>query len=148
MTIRPIEDRDLPQVLDMVNALTAHHDEVGQITTETLARDTSGPVPWVHVLVAEGDARLDGYIALIPLARFHDGVRTMDLHNLYVRDGMRGTGMGRALIDAAIAYAKERGCQVLWVGTSTDNTDAQNLYLHCGFERFDATNPRFGLKLS
>lgn len=148
MTIRRVQAHDLPALYDMVQALTAHHNDTGQITQETLARDVLGDHPWVHILVAEFDGALVGYVAMIPLARFHDGLRSMDIHNLYLVPDQRGKGFGRALIDASVAYARARQCQIVWVGTAPDNTDAQDMYLHYGFQRFDATNPRFRLDLT
>ena len=147
MQIRPMEVRDHNDVLALVNELTAFHGDVGAITYDTLVRDAAGPAPWVHVLVAEDDTGLIGYAALVPKLRFHDGERSMDLHNLHVIATMRGKGVGRALIDASAAHARKLGCAVMWIGTDPQNFNAQNMYLHFGFERCDAINPRFRLTL-
>ena len=56
------------------------------------------------------------------------------VHDLYVEDSRRGTGAGRALIDAAIEAARRRGATSLSWRTALDNRRAQRLY-----ERYPAT---------
>jgi GNAT superfamily N-acetyltransferase len=57
------------------------------------------------------------------------------LNDLYVSEGVRGGGVGRALIDAAAAVARERGSRTLSWQTALDNRAAQRLYERTGAER-------------
>lgn len=59
---------------------------------------------------------------------------------MWVRPEARGTGSGRRLIDAAMAWAADRGEAevVLWV--VKDNQPAINLYTSCGFVPSGATD--------
>lgn len=57
------------------------------------------------------------------------------MNDLFVADGHRGLGAGRALIDAAVGAARERGCAHLEWFTATDNETAQLLYDRTGAER-------------
>jgi GNAT superfamily N-acetyltransferase len=52
-----------------------------------------------------------------------------------VEAGSRGKGIGKALLEALIARARERGEGALDLLTGTYNEVAINLYLSCGFER-------------
>ena len=131
--IRRAERRDLPEILQMAKALTRHHDDVPRLTAETLERDLFGAPPWFHVLVAEGAAGLQGYAALLPLARLGYGERGMDLHHLFVAESARGQGIGTALIRAAEEMARDFGCGYLIIGTHPDNLKAQAHYQRLGY---------------
>jgi ribosomal protein S18 acetylase RimI-like enzyme len=50
------------------------------------------------------------------------------MNDLYVDEDARGEGVGRALIEAAAAVARERGSPVLEWSTAPDNATAQRLY--------------------
>jgi len=57
------------------------------------------------------------------------------LNDLYVREGRRGIGAGRRLLEAARRHAAETGAKGLSLSTATDNTAAKKLYESFGFER-------------
>jgi GNAT superfamily N-acetyltransferase len=59
---------------------------------------------------------------------------TVLLNDLYVAEGRRGEGIGRALIEASAGIARKRGAhQLQWV-TSPDNKTARRLYDTTGAE--------------
>ncbi|MGB3243041.1 MAG: GNAT family N-acetyltransferase [Sulfitobacter sp.] len=145
--IRRAAGRDLPQVLEMIHALAAHHGDTGTIDLDTLRRDALGDAPWITLLLAETRGALQGYTALCPLVQVQFGVRGMDMHHIYVTPQMRGRGVGRALIEAAQVEAKAQGCRYLMVGTQTGNTAAQSAYRAVGFEDATPSGPRFRMKV-
>jgi GNAT superfamily N-acetyltransferase len=55
------------------------------------------------------------------------------LEDLYVTDDARGQGLGRALVDGAIARARERGCRRMELDTNETNEAARALYEGAGF---------------
>lgn len=55
------------------------------------------------------------------------------LAELYVVPDRRGQGLGRALMEAVLAAARERGCAWIDLGTSEDDTAARGLYTAMGF---------------
>jgi ribosomal protein S18 acetylase RimI-like enzyme len=55
------------------------------------------------------------------------------LAELYVVPAHRGHGLGRALMEAAIAQARERGADYMLLGTGEDDTAARALYERLGF---------------
>ncbi|MBM1690493.1 GNAT family N-acetyltransferase [Sulfitobacter geojensis] len=144
--IREIRAADLPSVFDMVRGLAAHHGDVAQVALGDLKRDCLGDVPWLRVLVADKAGALLGYAALCPLAQMQFGVRGMDLHHLFVTAQARGSGVGRALIDASSALTKSLGCQYMTVGTHPDNTAAAQVYRAAGFDCLPPPGPRFRVK--
>jgi len=50
------------------------------------------------------------------------------MNDLFVREGVRGGGVGRALIEASLEEARRRGAELLEWYTAPDNTVAQRLY--------------------
>ncbi len=56
------------------------------------------------------------------------------IEELVVDEAARGQGAGRALIQAAIEWAKAQACSEVEVSTGMDNTAAQALYRQLGFD--------------
>jgi GNAT superfamily N-acetyltransferase len=56
-----------------------------------------------------------------------------EIRQMWVEEGARGQGLGRALLEAAVAEALARGCSVVWV--LTYDFQALWLYERCGFTR-------------
>jgi GNAT superfamily N-acetyltransferase len=56
------------------------------------------------------------------------------IEDVFVEESARGSGLGRALVEAAIARAAERGCRRVDLDTGADNAPAQKLYASLGFE--------------
>jgi ribosomal protein S18 acetylase RimI-like enzyme len=57
------------------------------------------------------------------------------MNDLYVDESARGQGVGRALIEAAAAVAREREVPFVEWSTAPDNHTAQRLYDATGAER-------------
>lgn len=55
------------------------------------------------------------------------------LEDLYVRDDARGSGLGAALVEAAVARAQERGCRRIELDVAAGNGPARALYERLGF---------------
>ena len=61
----------------------------------------------------------------------HSSTRAADvilMNDLFVREGIRGGGVGRALIEASLEEARRRGAELLEWYTAPDNAVAQRLY--------------------
>jgi len=73
----------------------------------------------------------------LALLRFRPGIWTEGLEcylaELYVAPDRRGRGLGRALMQAAIALARSRGAEHMDLGTSETDLAARALYESLGF---------------
>jgi ribosomal protein S18 acetylase RimI-like enzyme len=73
----------------------------------------------------------------LAVLRFRPSIWTAGLEcylaELYVVPALRGQGRGRALLEAAIALARETGADSMDLGTSEDDTAARALYERLGF---------------
>lgn len=74
-----------------------------------------------------GDA-LAGYACLYWSFSSVSATERVVLNDLFVAPAARGTGVGRLLIDAAQAVARDRGAAALVWSTALDNRVAQRLY--------------------
>jgi len=55
------------------------------------------------------------------------------LEDLYVDAAARGAGLGRAMVEAVVARAQERGCRRVELETDEDNAAALAVYRAAGF---------------
>ena len=55
------------------------------------------------------------------------------LEDLYVQERARRSGLGRAIVEAAVERARERGCKRIELDVNEDNAPALALYEACGF---------------
>lgn len=60
---------------------------------------------------------------------------TSELSKIYVLPGRHGGGVARALMDASLDAARERGSQGAWLGVNQLNERAQRFYGKSGFTR-------------
>jgi ribosomal protein S18 acetylase RimI-like enzyme len=91
--------------------------------------------PDVDFLLACADA--DSPPAAVCQLRYRLSVWTAALdcwlEDLFVEEAARRSGCGAALVDAAIARARERGCRRIELDTNETNTAALALYHRFGF---------------
>ena len=80
------------------------------------------------LLVARGEGRLAGCVAA---HAWEEGV--CEMKRLFVRDEFRGSGCGRALIDALITWARRAGYGRMLLDTLPVMDRAQALYARLGF---------------
>lgn len=78
--------------------------------------------------VAEDDA-LRGFVS-VELARWH---ARLVLRQITVHPGYRGRGIGRALVELALGWGRERGARTAWLETSSVNVPAVRAYQRMGF---------------
>lgn len=82
-----------------------------------------------HVVVAEVNGEIAGLAAASCTAWNGRAV----LWHLYVHPSCRGRGVGTALIQSALAYARSAGAWCLWLETPNVNGPAVRFYRKCGF---------------
>lgn len=99
------------------------HDEQG------LGRG-SGADGDARTYVALDDGRVCGFVA-VGYAAWN---RRLTIEDIEVSPAHRGRGIGRALMECAAEFARERGAERLWLEVSTVNAPAVHAYRRMGFE--------------
>lgn len=112
---------------DYREALSAHPEAI-ELPAEQIAAG--------QVIVAERDGVTLGFTVVLP--RADDGA---ELDGLFVEPDHWRSGVGRRLVDAAVAAAREGGAATLHV---IANPRALSFYEAVGFERLGETPTRFG----
>jgi ribosomal protein S18 acetylase RimI-like enzyme len=92
--------------------------------------------PGYALWIAERDGHAIGYAQAGPCGLPHEEVRPGDgeLKRLYLRQSEQNGGVGRALMDAAMAWLERDGPRQLWISVWSENTGAQRIYARHGFE--------------
>lgn len=85
--------------------------------------------------LAERDGRAIGYAQAGPCGLPHADVRPEDgeIKRLYLRADAQNGGVGRALMDAAMAWLLAAGPRTLWLSVWSENFGAQRFYARYGF---------------
>ena len=90
------------------------------------------------IYVAENErGEVIGFTQLYPAFCSVLADRTYVLYDLFVTPAARGTGAGRALMEAAEAHGRKTGAARLQLQTAVTNTIGQSLYESCDWVRDD-----------
>jgi len=87
------------------------------------------------VLLAEAGGEAIGFAQLYPSFTSVGMGRIWVLNDLFVAPAHRGTGAGRALLEAAAAFGRETGARRLTLSTQVTNATAQAAYEAGGWVR-------------
>lgn len=130
VTIRPLRAEDEPQwrvlwtgYLDFYEASVSE-----EVYKASFARLLSDDPNEFHGLVAEKDGQLIGLTHYLFHRHGWKIENVVYLQDLYVSPEARGTGAGRALIEAVYAAADEAGCPNVYWLTQDFNVTARQLY--------------------
>jgi ribosomal protein S18 acetylase RimI-like enzyme len=134
-------------------------DDAGEIaqTLRAFNSEFGDPVPaqeWLAERVAELLRGGDTAVVLLSVESTVDGLALMRfraslwepadecyLAELYVRPALRGRGLGRQLLTAAMDHARERGATYMDLATTNQDTAAVALYESLGFDRHERRGP-------
>lgn len=87
------------------------------------------------IFVAMDSETPAGFTQLYPKYSSMRASKNWILNDLYVDAGYRKQGIGAALINAAMDFAREQGSTFVQLETAVDNYTAQSLYESMGFTR-------------
>jgi len=104
---------------------------------------------WVKRAIQWNDAKSIGYLALDDgvAAGIAAGIFTLnepsraDLVSMWVDPTHRRLGIGRVLVDAVVAWAREQNAQGLWLLVTSNNHTAISFYQRLGFSLTGKTEP-------
>jgi GNAT superfamily N-acetyltransferase len=144
--VRRADHRDLERLVALWIDLTEHHtgldpfyalragaeDEVRRLL-EAQLRD-----PETAVFVHEASGRLEGFCS-VRIARappIHQEVARAEIVDLAVRRERRRRGLGRALVEAALAWVRERGVGRVEARVAAGNGEGQRFWRALEFGPF------------
>jgi L-amino acid N-acyltransferase YncA len=139
--IRPLLPSDWPAVA----AIFAEGIATGDATFETTVptwEDWDARHLSDYRFVAEIDREIAGWIAVVPYSS-RAAYRGVGEESVYVADRARGLGVGRALLAALIASARDGGLWTLQAGVFPENEASLALHRAHGFREV-GTRERIG----
>ena len=105
--------------------------EAVSLATRLAWFDHKGAAGW-PVLVLEDAGKIIGWATYGPFREKPGYAGTVE-HSVYVRDGLRGAGLGTLLMTALIADARARGFHVMVGGVDAENAGSLAFHARLGF---------------
>ena len=130
--MRRMSWRDIAEVTDLERMLFP----VDAWTPEQFWGELAQPTR--TYLVVERDDRVAGYGGVMTVGA------TADLQTIAIAPSAQGTGAGRALLEALIDAAVERGCSEMLLEVRSDNETALRLYERRGFASMATRRDYYG----
>lgn len=91
--------------------------------------------PACAVCVGEADGQAMAYAKLLPPdVPIEITAPAIEVKQFYVLNGWHGTGVAQQLMDWAIAEARDRGAEEIYLSVFTENERARRFYTRFGFE--------------
>jgi ribosomal protein S18 acetylase RimI-like enzyme len=137
MSVRPCEEKDLPEVVGLITQLAevSNYDKEFQLNEFSRIFRKMAALPEVYEnYVYESNGKVAGFISVVFYMTYFHRVGTAQVNELVVDDNFRGQGIGQALMKAAEQEARRRGMDELEVGTEQENLPAQQFYRKYGFD--------------
>jgi GNAT superfamily N-acetyltransferase len=138
--VRAAERGDLDELLALLSQL--HEDEPPHLATAELAACYESilatPGRTILVAVRDGDGEGEGLLGTLDISvsenLTHGGRPWADLEKVVVDRDHRRAGVGAALLDAAMALAREADCYKVQLLSRGERGDAHTFYEAQGFE--------------
>ena len=138
VTFRPAQADDLPTIVALMadDPLGATRESsAGSLVPYARAFEEIDADPNNLVIVAEDGGRVVGCLQVTFIANlsFEGGTRAL-IEAVRVADSHQGQGLGRAIMEHAIALARERQCRMVQLTSNKQRPDALKFYERIGFQ--------------
>jgi phosphinothricin acetyltransferase len=139
MIIRDALEADLPAIIEIYNAAIRGRISTAQLDEVSLEQR----LPWFYehsakshpLLVAEMDGQIAGWFSFHPYIKRAAYRMTAEI-SVYVGEEFRRRGVGKALLEKAIASSPEVGLTTLIGNIFAHNKPSVQLFERMGFERW------------
>lgn len=149
LIFRRAAEADLPAIIAMLadDALGRQREDIS-VPVADCYRDAFEAISTdknQYLAVAEKDGAVIGTLQLTFLPGLsHQGLWRGQIESVRVSSTARGDGVGRQLLEWAIATCKERGCGIIQLTSDKSRSDAIRFYESLGFK---ASHEGFKLKV-
>lgn len=137
LSIRDAVEADLPALIALYDAAGVEAPELAREPAALAAAwQRIAAVPGARILLATMAGQPVGTLTyfVLPLLT-HGGGAAALVEAVAVAPDQQGRGIGRALMQAALALAEEAGCYKLALSSNLKRSQAHAFYEHLGFER-------------
>ncbi|MDT8448685.1 MAG: GNAT family N-acetyltransferase [Wenzhouxiangellaceae bacterium] len=139
LTIRPARPGDEPQLIELIRELAVYEKAPDEAvaTPELIGRALFGGRPTAEAVIAEWDGDAAGFALWFHNFSTWLGRPGLYLEDLFVRESMRGRGIGKALLLHLAGIARERGCGRMEWSVLDWNRPAIEFYESLGAKAMD-----------
>ena len=133
LTIEPARAEDAPEVISLIGRVFAEYGFIFEPADELpdlLAFAQHYVAPRGAFFVIRDQGQVVGAVGVEQL-----GESSAELHRLYLDAALRGRGLGRALVEAVIAWCRAGAIKHLLLWSDTRFDRAHVLYARMGFQR-------------
>ena len=154
IVVRQVHESDLPALADLARRTwsdafgdsVSSEDEAVELGSKRSEAFFAQTLRERTTLVADADGELVGYVQFgdvsIPEVDARPGDR--ELHRVYVATELQGRGIGRQLMDAALAHPRLAAAERVYLQVWETNERAIGLYESLGFETVGRTTFTIG----
>lgn len=137
--IRPAEPADYPEVVRMIRALQIHvgETELPKVSVEALKAEGPQGHGNFNVLMAKQSGVAVGLCLYTLAFSGWRGTSGIFVEDLYVEPELRGSGIGRKLLSAALKAEEARGATFVKLEISLANETALAFYKRIGFDLYE-----------
>lgn len=129
-SIRSAHLDDAPAVVRLIRQLAESAGETSPLTERYL--ESYLAFPGSRILLAEDRGEVIGLLSYSVRPDLYHAGDSAYIENLVVDQGRRGEGIGRALLETALAELEAAGCAEVSIATMPENEGAQRLYRSLG----------------
>jgi GNAT superfamily N-acetyltransferase len=135
LTMRAATAADLPAILRLLaDDPLGKNRETAVETPYRAAFDAIAADPNQEMIVAEADGAVAGCFQLSFLPGLsRRGAWRAQIESVRIDSSLRGQGAGQAMMEWAIARARNRGCALVQLTTDKQRGDAHRFYARLGF---------------
>ena len=137
--IRPIEQKDNINIAKVIRGAL---EEFGANKPGTVYFDPTTDAlfelfntPGSYYYIATIDNKVVGGAGIFPTENLPKG--TCELVKLYLHKDVRGTGLGKQLLNTAMQWAKENGYTQVYLESMPELSKAVTIYENIGFQRIN-----------
>lgn len=137
ITYRAMNALDLPAVVGMERAVYP----VDAWSVAQFKEELAGvPLNRSYIVAVNEESEIVGYAGVFSLG---EGAEA-DIHTLTVTPDYRSQGIGRAMLDRLITWARERRAPAIFLEMREGNQEANPLYISAGFTPISRRNNYYG----
>ncbi len=136
IAVRGAGEADLPAVLQLYAQPGLDDGSVLGLEAAKAIYRRFAAYPDYHLYVAVRGSEVVGTFALLIMDNLaHLGARSGVVEDVVVREDLRGTGIGRQMMEFARARCREAGCYKMALSSNLKREPAHRFYELLGFER-------------
>ena len=135
ISVRRAAEADLEALLPLVRSYRVFYEQEPDESRERSFLQKHLRDATSTLFVALAGARAVGFVQLFESWSTVRLAPVLILEDLFVEPAWRGGGIGRSLVYAALAYARENGAASMSLETAMTNEQAQRVYEREGWQR-------------